>query len=98
MITLVLARKSFNTNLIPFNFFCIDLFILKLKIHLLKLLFSALLLPLIRFGAIPANVIMASNSLPNKKRLFILQTLTNVTLVEALHVGKYGAGPLLSPR
>ncbi|XVF83254.1 hypothetical protein PTKIN_Ptkin16aG0120400 [Pterospermum kingtungense] len=49
------------------------------------------------FGAIPANVIMASNSLPNKKRLSILQTLTNVTLVEALHGAKYGASPLLSP-
>ncbi|XWS56447.1 hypothetical protein CRYUN_Cryun09bG0086200 [Craigia yunnanensis] len=49
------------------------------------------------FGAVPANVIMATNSLPNKKRLFILQTLTNATLVEALHAGKYGASPLLSP-
>ncbi|XWS07939.1 hypothetical protein CRYUN_Cryun41cG0034300 [Craigia yunnanensis] len=40
------------------------------------------------FGAIPANVIMSSNSLPNKKRSSILQTLINVTLVEALYAGK----------
>ncbi|OMO81217.1 Transferrin family [Corchorus olitorius] len=49
------------------------------------------------FGAVPANVIMASNSLPNKKRLIILEILTNGTLVEALNAGKYGASPLLSP-
>ncbi|KAK6228181.1 hypothetical protein QUC31_006435 [Theobroma cacao] len=49
------------------------------------------------FGAVPANVIMASNSLPNKERLFILQTLTNATSVEALQTAKYGASPLISP-
>ncbi|XVE68930.1 hypothetical protein DITRI_Ditri09bG0109500 [Diplodiscus trichospermus] len=49
------------------------------------------------FGTIPANVIMASNSLPNQKRLLILQALTNATLVEALRAGKYGASSLLSP-
>ncbi|GMI78787.1 hypothetical protein HRI_001548000 [Hibiscus trionum] len=49
------------------------------------------------FGSVPANVIMASNSLPNKKRLSILLTMTNSTLMEALHSRKYDATPLLSP-
>ncbi|KAK9283975.1 hypothetical protein L1049_012233 [Liquidambar formosana] len=31
------------------------------------------------FGTVPANVIMASNSIMNTKRLFILQTLLNAT-------------------
>ncbi|TXG49554.1 hypothetical protein EZV62_025429 [Acer yangbiense] len=50
------------------------------------------------FGTVPANVIMASNSIPNTKRLFILQTLTNATRMnDALYAGKNGASYLLSP-
>ncbi|KAK1552794.1 hypothetical protein Q3G72_023580 [Acer saccharum] len=50
------------------------------------------------FGTVPANVIMASNSIPNTKRLFILQTLTNATRMnDALDAGKNGASYLLSP-
>ncbi|KAI9157245.1 hypothetical protein LWI28_019110 [Acer negundo] len=50
------------------------------------------------FGTVPANVIMASNSIPNTKRLFILQTLTNATRMnDALYAGKNGASHLLSP-
>ncbi|KAG4908090.1 hypothetical protein JHK82_056740 [Glycine max] len=37
------------------------------------------------FGAVPANVIMAHNSMPNKKREHILETLTNSSLVDALY-------------
>ncbi|KAL5800250.1 hypothetical protein ACOSQ4_033134 [Xanthoceras sorbifolium] len=49
------------------------------------------------FGAVPANVIMASNSIPNTKRMFVLQTLTNATRIGALYAGKNGANHLLSP-
>ncbi|XP_031271666.1 serotransferrin-like [Pistacia vera] len=50
------------------------------------------------FGAVPANVIMASNSIPNKKRLFVLQTLTNATKINALYEGNSGRfTQLLSP-
>ncbi|KAK9187071.1 hypothetical protein WN944_018461 [Citrus x changshan-huyou] len=49
------------------------------------------------FGTVPANVIMARNSMPNKKRLFILQTLTNATRTNALYSGKISASNLLSP-
>lgn len=52
----------------------------------------------IRFGNVPANVIMARNSMPNKKRLFMLQTLTNATRTNALYTGKISASNLLSPR
>lgn len=40
---------------------------------------------------------MARNSMPNKKRLFILQTLTNATRTSALYSGKISASYLLSP-
>ncbi|KAJ0100925.1 hypothetical protein Patl1_06130 [Pistacia atlantica] len=51
------------------------------------------------FGTVPANVIMASNSIPNKKRLFVLQTLTNATKINALYEGNSGRfTQLLSPR
>eukprot|EP00257_Ricinus_communis_P023873 XP_015583983.1 uncharacterized protein LOC8259335 [Ricinus communis] len=49
------------------------------------------------FGAVPANVIMASNSIRNKKKLLILQRLTNDTWRDALHAGKRGSSHLLSP-
>ncbi|KAK9189967.1 hypothetical protein WN943_018567 [Citrus x changshan-huyou] len=49
------------------------------------------------FGNVPANVIMARNSMPNKKRLFMLQTLTNATRTNALYTGKISASNLLSP-
>ncbi|GLT70117.1 hypothetical protein SLA2020_422150 [Shorea laevis] len=50
------------------------------------------------FGAVPADVIMASNSIPNKKRLLVLKTLKNVTLIDALIAGRNGAtNYLLSP-
>ncbi|XP_031271669.1 uncharacterized protein LOC116130061 [Pistacia vera] len=41
---------------------------------------------------------MASNSIPNKKRLFVLQTLTNATKINALYEGNSGRfTQLLSP-
>ncbi|KAK7357060.1 hypothetical protein VNO80_16341 [Phaseolus coccineus] len=49
------------------------------------------------FGAVPANVIMTHNSMPNKKREHILETLTNNSLVDALHVPNNFSGHLFSP-
>ncbi|KAJ4720814.1 Transferrin family [Melia azedarach] len=49
------------------------------------------------FGTVPANVIMARNSIPNKKRLLILQTLTNATRTNALLSGKTGGSNIFSP-
>ncbi|XP_039687137.1 serotransferrin [Medicago truncatula] len=37
------------------------------------------------FGTVSANVIMAHNSMPNKKRMYVLETLTNTSLVDALY-------------
>lgn len=52
----------------------------------------------IRFGTVPANVIMAHNSISSKKRLAVLQTLQNATWVDALYSGKNGNGHVLSSR
>ncbi|TKY51576.1 Serotransferrin protein [Spatholobus suberectus] len=49
------------------------------------------------FGAVPANVIMAHNSLPNKKREHILETLTNTSLVDALYAQNNVHSHLFSP-
>ncbi|KAI3849816.1 hypothetical protein MKW98_026730 [Papaver atlanticum] len=48
------------------------------------------------FGAVPANVIMTSNSISSKKRSAVLQSLLNATWVDALYTGKNAAGHLLS--
>ncbi|RZC76414.1 hypothetical protein C5167_000489 [Papaver somniferum] len=50
----------------------------------------------IRFGAVPANVIMTSNSISSEKRSAVLQSLLNATWVDALYTGKNAAGHLLS--
>ncbi|KAF8395212.1 hypothetical protein HHK36_019155 [Tetracentron sinense] len=50
----------------------------------------------IRFGTVPANVIMASNSISSKKKLVVLQTLLNATWIDALYTQKNGASHLLS--
>ncbi|XP_047155083.1 ovotransferrin-like [Vigna umbellata] len=49
------------------------------------------------FGAVPADVIMAHNSMPNKKREHILETLTNTSLADALHAPNNVRGHLFSP-
>ncbi|XP_026424995.1 serotransferrin-like [Papaver somniferum] len=48
------------------------------------------------FGAVPANVIMTSNSISSKKMSAVLQSLLNATWVDALYTGKNAAGHLLS--
>ncbi|KAJ8615993.1 hypothetical protein MRB53_035365 [Persea americana] len=48
------------------------------------------------FGTVPANVIMARNSISSKKRLAVLQTLQNATWVDTLYSGKNGNGHVLS--
>ncbi|OVA10158.1 Transferrin family [Macleaya cordata] len=48
------------------------------------------------FGTVPANVVMASNSISREKRLVVLQSLLNATWIDALYTGKNGAGHLLS--
>ncbi|KAJ4978587.1 hypothetical protein NE237_009367 [Protea cynaroides] len=48
------------------------------------------------FGTVPANVIMASNSISRKKKSVVLKTLLNGTWVDALDTWKNGAGHLLS--
>lgn len=48
----------------------------------------------IRYGSVPANVIMASNSIATKKKLFVLEALTKVT-----NEGKASASnQIISPR
>ncbi|XP_027935249.1 lactotransferrin-like [Vigna unguiculata] len=49
------------------------------------------------FGAVPADVIMTHNSMPNEKREHILETLTNTSLVDALHAPNNVRGHLFSP-
>ncbi|XP_061347021.1 uncharacterized protein LOC133292614 [Gastrolobium bilobum] len=49
------------------------------------------------FGAVPANVIMSHNSMPNKKRIHVLETLTNASLVDALYTPKDVRSHLFSP-
>ncbi|KAL2324795.1 hypothetical protein Fmac_023853 [Flemingia macrophylla] len=49
------------------------------------------------FGAVPANVIMAHNSMPNNKREHILETLTNTSLVDALYDSNNVRSHLFSP-
>ncbi|KAJ7970433.1 Transferrin [Quillaja saponaria] len=48
-------------------------------------------------GTVPANVIMAHNSIPRKKKVLVLETLTNATLVDTLYAVKAGVNELLSP-
>ncbi|XP_043699546.1 serotransferrin-like [Telopea speciosissima] len=48
------------------------------------------------FGTVPANVIMASNSISRKKRSVVLKTLLNVTRGDTLYTWKNGGGHLLS--
>ncbi|KAH1230416.1 hypothetical protein GmHk_10G029893 [Glycine max] len=49
------------------------------------------------FGAVPANVKMAHNSMPNKKREHILETLTNSSLLDALYAPNNVLIHLFSP-
>ncbi|RDX72465.1 Serotransferrin, partial [Mucuna pruriens] len=49
------------------------------------------------FGAVPANVIMVHNSMANKKREHILETLTNTSLVNALYAPNNVRSHLFSP-
>ncbi|KAK7379771.1 hypothetical protein VNO78_34290 [Psophocarpus tetragonolobus] len=49
------------------------------------------------FGAVPANVIMAPNSMPTKKRDHILETLTNTSLVDGLYAPNNIGCHLFSP-
>ncbi|XP_025979938.1 uncharacterized protein LOC114369539 [Glycine soja] len=51
----------------------------------------------LRFGAVPANVKMAHNSMPNKKREHILETLTNSSLLDALYAPNNVLIHLFSP-
>lgn len=51
-----------------------------------------------RFGRVPGNVIIASNSLPNSKRLIILNGLENVSWVQSSYSAKVDSNHLLSPR
>ncbi|KAI8029627.1 Lactotransferrin [Camellia lanceoleosa] len=48
------------------------------------------------FGTVPANVIMVSNSIPNEKKRFVLQTLLNNTWFDDLYAAKNGDSNLLS--
>ncbi|KAK7279666.1 hypothetical protein RJT34_24722 [Clitoria ternatea] len=49
------------------------------------------------FGHVPANVIMAHNSMPNKMRKHVLETLTNTSLVDALYGTNSVRSHLFSP-
>eukprot|EP01018_Ginkgo_biloba_P030994 Gb_22454 [translate_table: standard] len=49
-----------------------------------------------KFGSVPANTIMARNSLPNSKRLAIVQTLLNASWTDALYSGKNWADHVLT--
>lgn len=53
---------------------------------------------MIRFGAVPANVIMTRNSISSERRLAVLKTLLNVTWADALYSGKNADGHVLSSR
>lgn len=55
--------------------------------------FEIVLFVTIRYGSVPANMIMASNSIATKKKLFVLEALTNVT-----NEGKASASHQISPR
>ncbi|CAL5322354.1 unnamed protein product [Camellia sinensis] len=52
--------------------------------------------PVRKFGTVPANVIMVSNSIPNEKKRFVLQTLLNNTWFDDLYAAKNGDSNLLS--
>ncbi|XP_027364672.1 serotransferrin-like [Abrus precatorius] len=49
------------------------------------------------FGAVPANVIMAHNSMPNKKKKHVLETLMNTSLVDTLYASNDVRSHLFSP-
>lgn len=51
-----------------------------------------------RFGTVPANVIMASNSIQNNKRLHILERLANSSWIEAAYTERISAIHTVSPR
>ncbi|XP_028107870.1 melanotransferrin-like [Camellia sinensis] len=50
------------------------------------------------FGTVPANVIMVSNTIPNEKKRFVLQTLLKDTWFDDLYAAKNGDNNLLSTR
>ncbi|CAL5358367.1 unnamed protein product [Camellia sinensis] len=50
----------------------------------------------VRFGTVPANVIMVSNTIPNEKKRFVLQTLLKDTWFDDLYAAKNGDNNLLS--
>ncbi|CAL5438724.1 unnamed protein product [Camellia sinensis] len=50
----------------------------------------------VRFGTVPANVIMVSNTILNEKKRFVLQTLLKDTWFDDLYAAKNGDSNLLS--
>ncbi|XP_030548886.1 ovotransferrin-like [Rhodamnia argentea] len=49
------------------------------------------------FGTVPANMIMASNSIPNHKRLNILERLANSSWIEAAYAERISSIHMVSP-
>ncbi|KAI3426710.1 uncharacterized protein J3R85_009770 [Psidium guajava] len=49
------------------------------------------------FGTVPANMIMASNSIPNHKRLNILERLANSSWIEAAYTERISSIHMVSP-
>lgn len=69
------------------------LFVLLCTVTFLRSIVLKYLFVSTRYGSVPANVIMASNSISTKKKLFVLETLTNAT-----NRGKTSAIHLFNPR